>query len=192
MPSDNIDRAVKKGTGELASEAIEELIYEGYGPEGVAIVIEAATDNKNRTAADLRSIFGKNGGNLAASGSVMFQFHRKGKILVSLSAASEEQLLEVLLESNANAEEITIEDEMHLILTPPDQLYAVSAVLRDAGIPMEEQKLTFLPESSSVLRDSATARQVLRLCQALDDCDDVLEVHANFEIPDEILEESEA
>ncbi|MBN8709841.1 MAG: transcriptional regulator [Verrucomicrobia bacterium 61-8] len=185
MPNDNIDRAIKKGSGELESSQMEEIVYEGYAPGGVALVIEAATDNKNRTAADLRLIFSKNHGNLGGPGSVSFMFHRKGQITVPLAAAEEDRLLEIILE--AGAEELTSDDEHHIITTPPDQLYAVAETLKKAGVEPDSQKLTYIAENHVAVADPQTASQVLKLYDALDDCDDVLNVHANFDISDEIL-----
>jgi len=185
MPNDNIDRAIKRGAGEDGSNAIEEIVYEGYAPGGVAMIVEAATDNKNRTAADVRSIFSKNNGNLAASGSVSFQFERKGRIAIPTAETTEDKLLEVILE--AGADELSIEDEHFVVLTPADQLYAVAEAIREAGIPIESQELTFLPSNTIAVNDKNIADQVLRLHDALDDCDDVLKVHANFDIADEIL-----
>jgi len=185
MPADNIDRAVKKGTGELGGDVLEEMIYEGYGPEGVALILEAATDNKNRTAADLRTIFSKNQGNLAASGSVSYMFHRKGQILISAGLEEEDRLLEIILE--AGADEMVYEDGTFRILTPPDKLYAVVGVLREALVEVDEQKLTFLPETTVTIEQEEPARVVLRLCDALDDCDDILNVHANFDLPEDLI-----
>lgn len=185
MPADNIERAIKKGTGELAADALEEITYEGYGPSGVAVIVESATDNKNRTAADLRTIFSKNGGNLAASGSVGYLFHRKGLILLPRAAATEEQLLEILLE--VNAEECRLADDHHQVFTPPDQLYAVAEALRKANLPITEQKLTYEAEIINEITDEETARKVLKLCDALEDCDDVLQIHANFDLAEPLL-----
>lgn len=185
MPNDNIDRAIKKGTGELESAQMEEIVYEGYAPGGVALVIETATDNKNRTAADLRLIFSKNHGNLGGPGSVSFMFHRKGQITVPLTAAEEDRLLEIILE--AGAEELNSDDEHHIITTPPDQLYAVAEALKKAGVEPDSQKLTYIAENHVAVTDPQTASQVLKLYDALDDCDDVLNVHSNFDISDEIL-----
>ena len=187
MPNDNVERAIKRGTGELGAQAVEEIVYEGYAPGGVALIVETATDNKNRTAADLRSIFAKNHGNLAGSGSVSFMFHRKGQITIPLSSAGENRLFEIAAESGA--EDLTTDGEFHIITTPPDQLYAVSEALKMASIEPDSQKLTYVPESSVAISDPKTAVQVLRLCDALDDCDDVMSVHANFDIPDGILAE---
>ncbi len=185
MPNDNIERAIKKGTGELASQAFEELVYEGYAPGGIALLIEAMTDNRNRTAADLRLILSKNHGNLATSGSVAYLFHKQGQITVPTSAAKEEVLFEIVLE--AGAEELTPEGDHFLITTAPDQLYAVGEVLKSHGIPAESLKLVYLPETTVAVTDEATATQVLRLCDALEECDDVQSLHANFDISDELL-----
>jgi len=185
MPNDNIDRAIKKGTGELDAATVEEIVYEGYAPGGVALIIETATDNKNRTAADLRLIFSKNHGNLGGPGSVSYMFHRKGQITVPLAASPEDSVLEVVLE--AGAEEMDHDDEHHVITTPPDQLYAVADALKKASIEPDSQKLTYVPQNSVTVADEQTATQVLRLYDALDDCDDVLNVHANFDIPETIL-----
>lgn len=185
MPNDNIDRAIKKGSGELGSAAVEEMIYEGYASGGVALLVEAATDNKNRTAADMRLIFTKNNGHLGGPGTVSFLFNRKGVITVPVATAEEDRVLEIILE--AGAEEMNADDEHYVITTPFDQLYAVAEALRAAGIEPDSQKPTYIPQNTIAVSDEQTAAQVLRLCDALDDCDDVLNVHANFDIPDEIL-----
>jgi YebC/PmpR family DNA-binding regulatory protein len=187
MPNDNVERAIKRGTGEFGSQPVEEIVYEGYAPGGVALVVEAATDNKNRTAADIRSIFAKNHGNLAGPGSVLFLFHRKGQITIPLSLTGENYLFEIAAE--AGADDLTTDDEHHIITTPPDQLYAVSEALKKASIEPDSQRLTYVAESSVAIEDPKTAVQVLRLCDALDDCDDVLSVHTNFDIPEGILAE---
>jgi len=185
MPNDNIDRAIKKGTGELEANAVEEMVYEGYAPGGVALMIEAATDNRNRTAADLRNVMSKNHGNLGGPGSVAFMFHRKGQMGVPASTTDEERLLEIILD--AGAEELTREEDQFVITTPPDQLYSVAEALKTAGIDPESPKLTFIPENTVTVTDEQTAAQVLKLCDALDDLDDVMNVHANFDIPEETL-----
>ena len=189
MPNENVERAIKRGTGELGTQTVEEIIYEGYAPGGVALLVEAATDNKNRTAADIRSIFAKNHGNLGGPGSVSFMFHRKGQITIPLSSTAENRLFEIA--ADAGADDLTSDGEHHIITTPPDQLYAVSEALKMASIEPDSQKLTYIPESSVAIEDSRTAVQVLKLCDALDDCDDVLSVHANFDIPDGILTEAQ-
>jgi YebC/PmpR family DNA-binding regulatory protein len=186
MPNDNIDRAIKRGTGEGQDAAhFDEIIYEGYAPGGVAVIVEAATDNKNRTAAEVRSIFTKNNGNLASSGSVSFMFHRKGKINVPRSSIDEERILELALESGA--EELTTEEDQYLIITSHDQLYAVADALKKAGVTTDGQKFTFIPDTTIAVTDETVARQVLRLCDALEEDDDVQNVYSNLDIPDELL-----
>jgi YebC/PmpR family DNA-binding regulatory protein len=186
MPNDNIDRAIKKGTGEGdESASYEEIVYEGYGPGGVAIIIEAATDNKNRTAAEIRAIFTKNEGHLASSGSVSYMFHKKGQIAVPVSAIGEDRLLELALE--AGAEELTTEGEEYVITTSHDQLYAVAETLKQAGVTTDGQKFTFIPDTTVPIADENAARQALRLCDALEDDDDVQNVYSNLDIPDEVL-----
>ena len=186
MPNDNIDRAIKRGTGEGVEAAhIEEIIYEGYGPGGVALIVEAATDNKNRTAAEMRHIFTKNNGNLATSGSVSYMFHKKGRITVRRDAIGEERLFELALE--AGAEELTSEEGEYVILTSHDQLYAVAEALKTAGVTTDGQKFTFIPDSTVPVTDEAAALQVLNLCDSLEGDDDVQNVYSNLDISDELL-----
>ena len=185
MPNDNIERAIKKGTGEIETGTIEEIVYEGYAPGGVAVLVETATDNRNRTAADMRSIFTKNHGNLGGPGSVAYLFHRVGQITLPAAAVDEERLLEAALE--AGADELSRDEDHHVLTTAPDRLYSVAESLRLAGIESATQKLTFVPQTTTSVGDEQTAAQVLRLCDALEDNDDVLDVHANFEIPEDIL-----
>ncbi len=186
MPSDNIDRAIKRGTGELGDGVVlEEQTYEGYGPGGVAVLIETATDNKNRTTADMRLIFSKNHGNLASSGSVAYLFKRRGQISIPRESIGDDRLLELALE--AGADDVSADDEYHLVVTSPDRLYAVGEALKAAGVTADSQKLTYIPETTVQLTDENVARQVIRLCDALEDNDDVQHVHANFDVPDDIL-----
>jgi YebC/PmpR family DNA-binding regulatory protein len=185
MPKDNIERAIKKGSGELEGAHIEETVYEGYAPGGVALILEAATDNKNRTAADLRLIFTKNHGSLAASGSVSYMFHKKGQISVPSSVADEDRILELTLD--AGAEDVTTEEAHHVVTTPPDRFYAVSEALKQGGVIPDGQRLTYLPDKTVAVTDEATAAQVLRLYEALDDYDDTQHVYSNFDIPEELL-----
>jgi len=186
MPGDNIERAIKRGTGEgTEAQHFDEIIYEGYAPGGVAVIVEAATDNKNRTAAEIRSIFTKNHGNLASSGSVSYMFHRKGQIAVPRSSMAEDKIFELALE--AGAEELTNEEEAYLIATAPDQLYAVAEALKNASVTIESQKFTFIPDTTITVGDETVAHQVLHLCDALEDDDDVQNVYSNLEIPDEVL-----
>lgn len=186
MPNDNIDRAIKRGTGEGSdAQHFEEIVYEGYGPGGVAVIVEAATDNKNRTAAEIRSIFTKNEGNLGTSGSVSYMFHKKGQITVPRATIDEDRVLEVALE--AGAEELTTEEDEYVITTSHDQLYAVADALKKAGVTTDGQKFTFIPDTTIPIADEAVARQIMRLCDALDEDDDVQNVYSNLDIPDELL-----
>ena len=186
MPNDNIERAVKRGTGEgKEAQQFDEIVYEGYAPGGVAIIVETATDNKNRTVAEIRSIFSQHNGNLASTGSVSYMFHRKGQITVQRSNIDEDRLLEIALE--AGAEELTNDDDQYVILTSHDQLYAVAEALKNAGVTTDGQKFTFIPDTSVAVPDETAARQVLRLCDALEHDDDVQNVYSNLEIPDELL-----
>ncbi|HET7511939.1 MAG TPA: YebC/PmpR family DNA-binding transcriptional regulator [Chthoniobacterales bacterium] len=186
MPNDNIERAIKRGTGEgVDAQQFEEIVYEGYAPGGVALIVEAATDNKNRTAAEIRRIFSKNNGNLAASGSVSYMFHKKGQITVPRAAIEEDKLFEIALE--AGAEELTTEEEQYVILTAHDQLYAVAEALKQAGVTLDGQKFTFIPDTTVHVADEAAALQVLRLCESLEDDDDVQNVYSNLDISEELL-----
>ena len=186
MPNDNIERAIKRGTGEgIEAQHFDEIVYEGYAPGGVAVIVEAATDNKNRTAAEIRRIFSKNDGNLATSGSVSYMFHKKGRITVPRSAMGEERIFELALE--AGAEELTTEEEGYVITTSHDQLYAVAEALKNAGVTTDGQKFTFIPDTTVPVNDEAMALQVLHLCDSLEDDDDVQNVYSNLDIPDELL-----
>jgi YebC/PmpR family DNA-binding regulatory protein len=186
MPNDNIERAIKRGTGE-GNEAthFDEIVYEGYGPGGVAVIVEAATDNKNRTAAEIRRIFTKNSGNLATSGSVSYMFHKKGQISVPRGAIDENRIFELALD--AGAQELTTDEDAYVITTSHDQLYAVAEALKQAGVTTDGQKFTFIPDTTIPVADETVARQVLRLCDALEDDDDVQNVYSNLDIPDELL-----
>jgi YebC/PmpR family DNA-binding regulatory protein len=184
MPNDNVERAIRRGTGEGSdAQHFEEIVYEGYAPGGVALIVEAATDNKNRTAAEVRSLFAKNHGNLAANGSVSYMFHRKGQIVVPRSSIEEDKLLELVLETGA--QELTNDEDMYVVITAPDQLYAVAEALRNAGVTTESQKFTFIPDTTITVVDESVAQQVLRLCEALEDDDDVQNVYSNLEIPEQ-------
>ena len=186
MPNDPIERAIKRGTGEgIEAQHFEEIVYEGYAPGGVAVIVEAATDNKNRTAAEIRNIFSKNHGNLATSGSVSYMFHKKGRITVPRGSIAEERIFELALE--AGAEELTTEEEQYVITTSHDQLYAVAEALKNAGVTTDGQKFTFIPDTTVPVNDEAVALQILRLCDSLEDDDDVQNVYSNLDIPDELL-----
>ena len=186
MPNDNIERAIKRGTGEgVDAQHYEEIVYEGYAPVGVAVIVEATTDNKNRTAAGIRRIFSKNEGSLATSGSVSYMFHKKGQIAVPRETIPEERLFELALE--AGAEELTTEEEQYVILTSHDQLYAVAEALKKESVTIEGQKFTFIPDTTVQVVDEVAALQVLRLCDSLEDDDDVQNVYSNLDIPEELL-----
>ncbi len=186
MPNENIERAIKRGTGESRDgEQLEEIVYEGYGPGGVALMVETATDNRNRTGAEIRRIFSQHHGNLASSGSVSYMFRRKGQITVPRASIDEDRLLEIALE--AGAEELTTEEDQYVITTSHDQLYAVAEALKKAGVTTDGQKFTFIPDTTVAVRDETVAHQVLRLCDALEDDDDVQNVYSNLDIPDELL-----
>jgi YebC/PmpR family DNA-binding regulatory protein len=186
MPNDNIERAIKRGTGEgVDAQHFEEIVYEGYAPGGVALIVEAATDNKNRTAAEMRRIFSKNEGNLASSGSVSYMFHKKGQITVARDAIGEERLFELALE--AGADELTMEEDQYVILTAHDQLYAVAEALKQAGVTLDGQKFTFIPDTTVHVANEAAALQVLRLCDSLEDDSDVQNVYSNLDISEELL-----
>src|SRR5216110_888353 len=186
MPNDNIERAIKRGTGEgKDGEQLDEITYEGYAPGGVAIMVEAATDNRNRTGAEIRRIFTQNNGNLGSAGSVSYMFHRKGQITVPRSSIDEDRLLELVLE--AGAEELTTEEDQYLITTSHDRLYAVAEALKRANVTTDGQKFTFIPDSTVPVANEDVARQVLHLCDALEDDDDVQNVYSNLDVPDEML-----
>jgi YebC/PmpR family DNA-binding regulatory protein len=186
VPNDNIERAIKRGTGEgTEAQHFDEIVYEGYAPGGVAVIVEAATDNKNRTAAEIRSIFSRNHGNLASSGSVSYMFHKKGRITVPRDSVAEDRLFELALE--AGAEELTTEEEQYVITTSHDQLYAVAEALKNAGVTTDGQKFTFIPDTTVPVHDETVALQILRLCDSLEDDDDVQNVYSNLDIPDELL-----
>jgi YebC/PmpR family DNA-binding regulatory protein len=190
MPKDNIDRAIKKGTGELGGDAIQEVSYEGYGPGGVAFIIEMATDNLNRSAADLRSIFTKNAGSVATPGSVSYQFERKGEIRIPASAIAEDALMEAAIE--AGADDVLADDEEHVVRTAPNELGTVAKTLRGAGLAITAERLVSIPQSTTVIHDAAVARQIIKLHDLLDDYQDTVHVFTNFEVADEILDQLEA
>ncbi len=190
MPLETIERAIKKGSGELEGETYEEIVYEGYAPGGVAVMVLATTDNRNRTSSDVRHTFSKHGGNLGSSGCVSYLFDRKGVIEVPAEDISEEELFEKAVE--AGAEDIQSGSEVHLVYTLPDELYEVKERLEQLGVPVEKAQITWIPTSTVSVQDPDTARKVLKLIDALDDLEDVQQVIANFEIPEEVLQRVEA
>jgi len=186
LPKDKIDTAIKKGTGELASEALEEIMYEGYGPGGVAVLIEAVTDNRNRTVAEVRHILSKNGGSMGAAGCVGWMFDRKGVFTVDKAVCSEEQLLEAGLE--AGVEDVLDEDDTWQVQCAVEDFQNVRTAFEAAGIVFQSAELNRIPQNT-VAVDADTGRKMLRLYDALDDNDDVQNVYANFDLPDELLAE---
>ena len=185
MPADNIDRAIKKGTGELPGVSYEEISYEGYGPKGVAFIVEALTDNKNRTAAEIRNIFSKKGGNMAGPGSVSWMFTKKGFIMVKDSSADEDKVFSIALDSGA--EDIKTESSLYEITTSVSAFEKVKDALEEANIEIESAEITMIP-SNSIKIEGDDAKQVLALIDLLEDYEDVQNVYANFDIPDEFLE----
>jgi YebC/PmpR family DNA-binding regulatory protein len=185
MPKDTISNAIKRGTGEIAGAAIEDVTYEGYGPGGVAVFIETQTDNRTRTVAELRHIFSKNGGNLGESGSVAWMFSKKGLVLVDSAAVDEERLLEMALE--AGAEDVNDLGVSWEVITAPEDFATVSEAIRQGGIEPLSAEIVMRPSNSVEVR-GATAQQVLRLLEALEDHDDVASVAANFDIPEAEME----
>ena len=189
MPNDTIDRAVKKGTGELETESYDEVLYEGYGPGGVAVLCEILTENRNRTAGEVRKIFEVHGGNLGSSGCVAWMFERKGLIQIAEKHATEEQLMEMALE--AGAEDVRSVGDLFEVVTPPDAFQSVVDALESGRIPTESAELTRIA-ANTVDLDGDNARAVLKLIEALEDNDDVQNVNANFNIPDELMAELSA
>jgi len=186
MPNDNVKMAIKRGTGEIPGIVYESVMYEAYGPGGVAILVEALTDNKNRTTAELRNVMSKKGGNMAGAGSVSWMFVKKGYILIEKSQAKEDELMTIALE--AGAEDFKSDDKNFEITTSVQDLEKVKQAIQDKGIKWQDAELTMIP-SSSVKVAGNEAKQVLSLVEALEEHDDVQQVYANFDIPDEILEQ---
>ncbi len=187
MPRENIERAIKKGSGELGGDAIQEVTYEGYGPAGTAFMIEMATDNLNRSAADMRSIFSKNGGSVATQGSVSYQFDRRGEIRIPATAIAADPLMEAAI--NAGADDVLLDEDEHVIHTAPNELGTVANTLRSSGIIPASEKLVSIPQAMAVVDDPAIARQIIKLYDQLDDYPDTVNVFTNFEIADEILDQ---
>lgn len=195
MPKDNIERAIRKGTGELGGNAIQEATYEGYGPGGIAFFIETATDNLNRTAADVRSIFTKNDGSIATPGSVAYQFDRTGEIRIPAEGISAERLMEIAIDAGATdatacEDEDDADDEKaaHTLFTAPTELGTVANRLRDElEIQVLAEKLIFIPQNPTVIEDAKVARGILKLYDQLDDHPDTVNVFTNFEVSDDIL-----
>jgi YebC/PmpR family DNA-binding regulatory protein len=185
MPADNIKRAIQRGTGELEGVSYEEVTFEGYGPGGVAILVDVLTDNRNRAVSEIRHTLAKNGGNLGETGSVKFMFQKKGLIAVEKSAASEEQLMDIVLEHGG--EDLRDEGDTWEIITDPHAYEAVANAVKAAGIPSVMSEVTMLASTYTRL-EGQTANQMVRLLEALEDLDDVQNVHSNFDMDAEQME----
>ncbi len=184
MPKDNIERAIKKGTGELEGVSYEEIHYEGYGPGGAAVLVESLTDNKNRTVADIRHIFSKAGGNLGENGCVSYLFDKSGYFVVEKSAVDEDTLMEVALD--AGADDVREDDSNFEVISDPKNFEAVKTAIDNADIPCIGSEITMLPQTTVSLTGKE-ADQMLRLMDALDDCDDVQKAYTNADIPEELI-----
>ena len=187
MPKDNIDRAIAKGagTGDDATQ-YETVIYEGYGPAGVAVIVEALTDNRNRTAGDVRHTFAKNDGNLGGSGAVAWQFERRGVVLVPSDGTDEDEL--ILAAAEGGADDVTRDGSSFEVLSAPEALAGVRDAIEAAGFAVESAELTMVPKTTVAVEDENEAKKLLRLIEALEDNDDVQDVYANFDIPEAVLE----
>ncbi len=184
MPKDTIDNAIKKGSGELASASYESLVYEGYGPTGVALMLDILTDNRNRTAGEIRKVFEKSGGNLGTTGCVAYIFHSKGQVYLARPGTDEETVMTVALE--AGADDVIDDGEVWQVLSAPANFIAVRDALEQAGLTIESAQITMIPDTT-VTCTGENARKVLHLVEALEDHDDVQKVYANFDIPDDEL-----
>ena len=186
MPKDNIVRAIKKGTGELEGAIYDEILYEGYGPGGVAVLVECMTDNRNRTVADVRHFFAKNNGNLGASGCVAWMFDKKGLLQVEKEGLTEEQLMDMALE--AGAEDVVEDDDEFQVITAPESFDAVRDALEANKVRFIEAAITMIPQNNIEVTDEKIAISLLKLLESLEDHDDVQKVHANFDIDNELME----
>jgi YebC/PmpR family DNA-binding regulatory protein len=185
VPKDNIERAIQRGTGGGEGANFESIVYEGYGPAGVAIIVEVLTDNKNRSAAEVRNIFGKHGGQLATPGAVAWVFERRGQILVDAARYAEDDVMTAAIEGGAD--DVVTDGDQFQILTQPTDLAAVRDAIAAAGIEYESAELTMVPKTTVKLEEN-DARKTMKIMDALEDSDDVQEVYANFDIPDDVLE----
>jgi len=185
MPKDNVDRAIKKGTGDMDGVNYEEILYEGYGPGGVAVMVECLTDNKNRTIADVRYIFNKAGGNVGTDGCVAWMFDKKGVISISKESAEEETLMEVAID--AGAEDIKDEGDSFDVLTAPEDFDAVKDAIDGAEISYEVAEISMVPQNTTAV-SGKEAEQMIRFMEALDDCDDIQNFYTNADIPDEAFD----
>ena len=187
MPKDNIERAIAKGSGaDAEGSGFETVVYEGYGPEGVAVLVEALTDNRNRTASEVRHLFSKYGGNLGATGAVAWQFERKGVLLVSADGLDEDEL--VLTAADAGAEDVELDGSTYQVSCVPEDLRAVREALESVGLSVESAELAMVPKTTVTIAEQSVAKSVVRLIDGLEEQDDVQDVYANFDIPEAVLE----
>jgi YebC/PmpR family DNA-binding regulatory protein len=187
MPKDNIERAIAKGSGaDAEGSSFETVVYEGYGPEGVAVLVEALTDNRNRTASEVRHLFTKHGGSLGTTGAVAWQFERRGVILVPAEGLDEDEL--VLVAADAGADDVELDGSTYQITAAPEELRGVRAALDAAGFPIDSAELSMVPKTTVAISDEGTAKRVVRLVEALEEADDVQDVYANFDISEAVLE----
>jgi len=186
MPADNIKRAIQKGTGELEGAAYEEITLEGYGPGGVAILVEGTSDNRNRTVAEIRHLFTKNGGNLGTTGAVAWLFERRGVVLVDAGGADEDEL--TLAAAEGGADDVEADGSVFQVFSAPESLSAVREAIEATGIEVQSAELTMIPKTTVEIADEASAKKLIRLIEALEENDDVQDVSANFDIPEQMLE----
>jgi YebC/PmpR family DNA-binding regulatory protein len=187
MPKDNIERAIAKGSGADADgSSFETVVYEGYGPEGVAVLVEALTDNRNRTASEVRHAFTKHGGNLGTTGAVAWQFERRGVVLVAADGADEDAL--VLTAAEAGADDVELDGSSFVVTGAPESLTPVRQALEDAGFAVESVELAMVPKSTVAVSDESSVRRIVKLVEGLEDTEDVQDVYANFDIPEAVLE----
>ena len=187
MPKDNIERAIAKGSGADAEAAsFETVVYEGYGPEGVAVLVEALTDNRNRTASEVRHAFTKHGGNLGTTGAVAWQFERRGVVLVAADGADEDGVLIVAAE--AGADDVVLDGSSFMVTTTPESLAGVRRALEEGGFSVESVDLAMVPKTTVAVSDESVARRIVRLVEGLEETEDVQDVYANFDIPEAVLE----
>jgi YebC/PmpR family DNA-binding regulatory protein len=187
MPKDTIERAIARGAGTDADAAVyETVIYEGYGPEGVAVLVEALTDNRNRTASDVRHLFTKYGGNLGTTGAVAWLFERRGVVLVPADGVDEDEL--TLAAAEGGAEDVDLDGTTYLVSATPEALSAVRTAIESAGFAIDAAELSMVPKTTVAIEDESTAKKVVRLVEGLEESDDVQDVYANFDIPEHVLE----
>jgi YebC/PmpR family DNA-binding regulatory protein len=187
MPKDNIERAIAKGSGaEADASSYETVVYEGYGPEGVAVLVEAVTDNRNRTASEVRHAFTKHGGNLGTTGAVAWQFARRGVVLGSAEGADEDAL--VLTAAEAGADDVELDGSSFVVTSAPEAVTPVRQALDEAGFAVESFDLAMVPKTTVAVSDESTARRIMNLVEGLEETEDVQDVYANFDIPEAVLE----